>query len=509
MPEAKELFCMSCMHPVPAGARCCPNCGYDGTQQNPEGLLPIGTRLDKGGYIVGRVTKVSPYSADYVGYDVKRLRSCSVREFLPAGGAVRRSGETRLQPVKGATDKYKRGLASFLGTYQRLADVEPGSALPGEFGCFMENGTAYCVTELFDGMTLKELLKRNGGTLTPAQTQMVLQPVMKALEILHSNGLVHGGICPDNILINTNGDVRITGLSADEDAGSQGLVGYVAPEAYSGQNLGAEADVYSLAAVFYRCVTGSVPQDSDQRRSMDNLSAPGEDEGVNAELSAALTSALMMGPALRTRSVEEFAARAEQALAEPAPEEEKEPEPPAEEKARQKRKNRWLFITVICASVFLIALGIFIASRHMKQPADDPVARTVRVPDYVGQKIYELEFDTVNFSYVIINTYNDGDINVVTGQDPPRGSSVAVAGSSITLYVNREKEKTFTVGNYAGKSGLEVAAALDREGMNYTIVYQPCDDYPAGTILAQSLEPGTEMTLYDTLVLAVAEEWNQ
>ena len=78
---------MSCMKPVPEGSACCPVCGYDGTQQNPAGLLPIGTRLDKGGFIVGRILKVGKGSVDYAGYDAAGSRPMAVS--LGGGAAVK------------------------------------------------------------------------------------------------------------------------------------------------------------------------------------------------------------------------------------------------------------------------------------------------------------------------------------------------------------------------------------------------------------------------------------
>ncbi|MBQ4240589.1 MAG: hypothetical protein II672_05730, partial [Oscillospiraceae bacterium] len=63
-------LCMCCMSPVPSGALACPSCGYNGSQQNPEGLLPIGSRIGKGKYLIGRAEEIHTECVDYIGFDV-------------------------------------------------------------------------------------------------------------------------------------------------------------------------------------------------------------------------------------------------------------------------------------------------------------------------------------------------------------------------------------------------------------------------------------------------------
>ena len=159
----KGSICMSCMRPVPDGAECCPSCGYDGTQQNPAGLLPIGARLDRGSYIVGRITRIGKGSVVYAGYAVEYYATCWIREYFPSGNCVREKGETRLNPTASAVETYRSGLAAFAETCRKLSGVPEGTALPRHLGCFTENGTAYSVTDQFEGMTLRELPKAFGA----------------------------------------------------------------------------------------------------------------------------------------------------------------------------------------------------------------------------------------------------------------------------------------------------------------------------------------------------------
>ena len=65
MSEKKR--CMCCMEPVPEDAASCPHCGYNGSQQNADGALPIGTRLNKGRFLVGRIDAVQADCVEYAG----------------------------------------------------------------------------------------------------------------------------------------------------------------------------------------------------------------------------------------------------------------------------------------------------------------------------------------------------------------------------------------------------------------------------------------------------------
>ncbi len=302
----KGSICMSCMRPVPEGAECCPSCGYDGTQQNPVGLLPIGARLDRGSYIVGRITRIGKSSVVYAGYAVEDYAPCWIREYFPSGNCVREKGETRLNPTASAVEIYRSGLAAFAETCRKLSGVPEGTALPRHLGCFTENGTAYSVTDQFEGMTLRELLKRNGGTLTAEQTAKVMGPVLAALEALGELGLVHGGVCPDNIRINLNGDVRLNGFGSGEGAKAEDLAGYAAPEVYAGKEIGTAADVYGAGAVFYRCLSGAEPQDAEERKKEDGLvrlTGTLEEE----RLLSAVWKCLKMEVSQRPQSIREFA----------------------------------------------------------------------------------------------------------------------------------------------------------------------------------------------------------
>lgn len=123
----------------------------------------------------------------------------------------------------------------------------------------------YIVLEYVHGCTLSQLLRvRNALSLGEALD--ILIPVVEALSEVHANRYLHGDIKPGNILLNANGQVKLTdfGLSRRDDqvdAGApMGTPAYVAPEVLDPKvKVGAQADIFALGVMMYRMLSGRLP----------------------------------------------------------------------------------------------------------------------------------------------------------------------------------------------------------------------------------------------------------
>lgn len=132
-------------------------------------------------------------------------------------------------------------------------------------------GRVFLVMEHVDGGTLRERLRRE-GRLTPAAALGVMEPVLQALAAAHDAGLVHRDVKPENILISTDGRVKVAdfGLArAIETTGMTtaglliGTVSYLAPEQVVTGRADARSDVYSAGIVLFELLTGAPPYDGD------------------------------------------------------------------------------------------------------------------------------------------------------------------------------------------------------------------------------------------------------
>ena len=130
----------------------------------------------------------------------------------------------------------------------------------------VQGRTAYLIMEYIEGITLTELLHDYASYLTLDIVAAVFGSIAHALEVAHENQVLHLDIKPDNVLINRQGQVKVTdfGLATLADAGGfgaagGGTIGYMPLEQMRGQNLDARCDEWALASVTYEMLAGENP----------------------------------------------------------------------------------------------------------------------------------------------------------------------------------------------------------------------------------------------------------
>ena len=132
-----------------------------------------------------------------------------------------------------------------------------------------ENGLYYFVMELVDGITLKNYIEKKIRLSVKEAVSIAIQ-VSMGLEAAHSHGIVHRDIKPQNIIISTDGKVKVTDFGIARAASSNtissnvmGSVHYSSPEQVRGGYSDEKSDIYSLGITLYEMVTGKVPFDGD------------------------------------------------------------------------------------------------------------------------------------------------------------------------------------------------------------------------------------------------------
>lgn len=181
-------------------------------------------------------------------------------------------------------------------------------------------GDAYLIMEAIDGVSLSELLD-DGGGLDPAQTAAVVADVAEALRFVHSNGVLHLDMKPENVMVTRDGLVKVAdfGVSRLTDAGGTasavaGTPGFMAPEQLIGEPVDERADVWALAALTYLMLTGDEPYPARTvPEAVRQLHGPEPDEPsrFDAELDADIDDVVLEGldrdPVARFGSALEFA----------------------------------------------------------------------------------------------------------------------------------------------------------------------------------------------------------
>ncbi len=135
----------------------------------------------------------------------------------------------------------------------------------------------YMVMEYVDGITLKEYLSQRGGPLTWKETLHFITQVLEALSHAHCKGVVHRDVKPQNIMLQSNGQVKLMdfGIARFSQAENYALgdkaigsVHYISPEQAKGMPTDATTDIYSVGVMMYEMLSGKLPFESNSAVSV-------------------------------------------------------------------------------------------------------------------------------------------------------------------------------------------------------------------------------------------------
>jgi eukaryotic-like serine/threonine-protein kinase len=130
---------------------------------------------------------------------------------------------------------------------------------------------AAIVMELVDGVSLRQILARQGGT-TPEAALVVLQGSLLGLAAAHARGVVHRDYKPDNVLVDKDGASKLTDFGIAVRAGDRtaagGTLAYAPPEQFAGGPASPAGDVYAATATFFECLTGRPPFRGDSAAAL-------------------------------------------------------------------------------------------------------------------------------------------------------------------------------------------------------------------------------------------------
>ena len=242
--------------------------------------LRKGTRLI-GRYTVEGVLGQGGFGITYLGMDELHKKKVAIKEFFPQGIVTRNIEyeDTVTVTLVGEKENYDKGKERFLKEAQTMAMFSKDKGIVKALDFFEINNTTYIVMEYLEGVTLKQYLRENKRIAAEDLVELLV-PLIEALDEIHSQGLIHRDISPDNIMVLPDGRIKLMDFGAARDYtefGEKSLSivlkpGYAPPEQYQTHGVqGPWTDIYALCATMYKCITGENPPDAIDRVIDDHL----------------------------------------------------------------------------------------------------------------------------------------------------------------------------------------------------------------------------------------------
>lgn len=408
-----------------------------------------------------------------------------------------------------------------------------------------EGDLYYIVMEYVEGQTLKQYIQQN-APIPVEKTLDIMKQLTSAIAHAHQNQIIHRDIKPHNILMDGEGNVKITdfgiamALSATSITQTNSVLGsvhYLSPEQARGGMANKKSDIYSLGIVMFELLTGRLPFSGESAvsialkhlqsetpsikrwypnipQSVENivLKATAKDPfhryddvyDMEEDLQTALNPE-RLNEGKFTVPIDDEATKAIPVITENRPydnldetiihnqqgvqesQPDKQPENTDEKPKKKKKKKKWpVILTTIFAMLILFVLFLIYLAPDLLGPKE------ITVPDVEGMELEEAVTELLTAGFVIGQKNEMNDDQVAEGliiKTNPKVGKVVKEGTEIDLYISTGKER-YELSDYTGRMFDNVVRLLNQEGFENIKKIEEHDESEAGTILDQNLEEG-------------------
>ena len=409
-----------------------------------------------------------------------------------------------------------------------------------------DSGTYYIVMEYVEGMTLKQMIKKKGALSLSEAIDIMLQ-ITDGIKEAHDSYIIHRDLKPQNILIQENGEIKITDFGIAMALNStqltqtnsvMGSVHYLPPEQASGKGATIKSDIYSMGILFYELLTGKLPFKGEnaveialKHMKNDIPSVRSDNPSIPQSVENIILKATAKNPKNRYESAKEMhedllTCLNKERLNEPKYEflypehdgdenrkvtllesgtiEDNKVEP-ENILGEEESKNTWIWILAsIFIFIVLVLIGIFIVYPKLTEVPD------VVIPNVAGMTIQKAEETLKAKGFkVAIEVRQVSDENIEAGlvakTSPSIGRKIK-KGTEIYLYESLG-DTIYTIEDYKGRNYIEVQTILKNQyGLNVTIEkidIKEGEEYGDQEIIKQDVEPGTRVSKGSKITLYI------
>ncbi len=462
----------------------CKLCGYsDDTPCIPSYLRPK-TFLNER-YIIGKVISYNGEGAVYMGFDTATGTKVTIKEFMPDTLCNRRKGEDTISVNSDMMPLYKTYLSEFVDLNRTLMKSRGMSHLQTVLDVFSENNTAYVVFEYISGIPLSTYLANSSGELTWEQIKELFPPIFTTLSLVHAAGVIHRGISLSTIYVTDKLELKLTGFSisaartTNTEIACEIFGGYAAPEQYTNDDWnGTWTDVYGIAAVLYRCLTGCTPTEAIARTGTSLLEPMMINRNVPSTVSRAIMKGLNLSTEGRIRTITEFVDKLfEQPKYVGIDRNGDKPltKQQAKKLKKQKKERAKTIAALVFAGLVLIAFVAVFAWALKQEPQPDNSSS-----DIVTEEVTT----TAPVTTTPVVETEEPSVPETVEPLPPE------ANISLPDFTNRPYDSTVT--RYEGK-------------FTFTPTYEYTDEYETGVMYDQNIEAGTMVAAGITIEVKVSK----
>ena len=412
------------------------------------------------------------------------------------------------------------------------------------------------VMEYINGITLKDYIDQEHVLRWKEALHFTVQ-ILKALQHAHDKGIVHRDIKPHNIMLLSDGTIKITDFGIARFSRSNtktitdkaiGSVHYISPEQASGAFTDARSDIYSVGVMMYEMLTGKLPFEADSLVSVAIKQIQSQavlPRHIPEGLQDIVMRAMQKDAAKRYQSAAEmlhdidefkknpsivFSYKYEQPAQQhiqnemrlrqeqTAPDKEQKPmkkERTGKKQQQQEEERKPLPVVPVMAGIafaFLLAACVFIGMLFVVNKPFEQV-ENAKVPDLLGMNYesiktkYAGQFKIEVEEKAPSSLYEEGEIYE---QNPDPGKTVK-ENSTIKIKISTGKQ-VIVLDNYVGKDSTEVFRDLSKKNIKWTETETYSNEYEAGMVVKTAPEAGEEVSEGDEVSVYVSlgsQEQNQ
>ena len=395
----------------------------------------------------------------------------------------------------------------------------------------------YIVMEYIDGITLKELIEKEGSLRWKDALYFTVQ-ILKGLQHAHDKGIVHRDIKPQNIMVLSDGTIKVTDFGIARFARSEqrtitdkaiGSVHYISPEQARGDATDEKADIYSVGVMLYEMLTGKLPFQAESAVSVAIMQLQRDPQlptEINASIPLGLEQitmhAMQKSQDKRYQTASEMLCDLGNFRKDPSmtfsysyfvddsptrfvggvvEDTSKAEENPKQKKDKNQKSGVLPILTGIAIALILAIVVLLII--FLPGLFGGSATENIITPNFVGMKWEDIKNneeynEKFNFNEPKWNYNSDYSYGFVYEQSIKEGSKVK-NDTNITLYVSMGK-KTKTVNDVYNKTDSTAISELEANGFKVIVTEMPSEDVEINHVIRTEPARSTVVAEGETII---------